>query len=160
MEHLSTRIGNVIMYAGGLSEYYGKPAEIISIVQLNNENTYLLKLKNWKKEQVEIRAYNNEIEPIVVNLSLIAIMGFTKEKKLNVFSLNGIKIFRPIFLKRLNGGGDFYDDKGFVVVERDLPIPFTEDQVKNSTTPVPFVHLLQNYYNDKIKEPIDPELFL
>jgi hypothetical protein len=160
MKHFAIRSGNIVLYIGGLREFYNKPAEVIVIDPINGDDTYSLKVKNWKKEELTIRAYKDEIWPITLDLAHINAIGFIKSEKLNIFSLDGVKLVRPIFLKSLPDGGNMYDDKGFVVVVGNLPLPFNEEQLVDTTVPVTFLHYLQNYYADNLTVVINPDLFL
>jgi hypothetical protein len=160
MEQTLLRTSNIINYVGGLQHYYGKPAVILAIETLNDGKSYHLKVKKWEGKFEEIYAYQNEIDFVAVDLKHLNLLGFTKDPKINIFMLDRVTIIRPIFHKLKEDGSLFLDDKGFVIVERNLPIPFTEDQMIESTESVVFLHLLQNYYSDKLNKPINPELFL
>ncbi|MGN6436639.1 MAG: hypothetical protein ACTHMM_08890 [Agriterribacter sp.] len=160
MDQLSIRTGNIVRYMGGLRDFYDRPAEVISIDLGKDEVTYLLRVKNWAKEVTEIRAYKDEIWPLYLEVSHLEKLGYVKEEHRNVFNKDGLNLIRPIFIKRLPEGGLFYDDKGFVVVEKTLPVPFEEGQLEGSTRPATYLHYLQNYWGDRLHKTIDVDVLL
>lgn len=153
------KTGNLLQYVGRLGEFYSRNALVISIdADRNENNSFLLKLKNWKGEEREIRAYQQEVWPITVEPAHLEKLGFGKDHR-NVFTLEDIVLVRPIFIKgELNTL--HYIDKGFVVMEKNLELPLKEEAVDASTTAVTSLHTLQNYLQGKIIKQINWEMFL
>ncbi len=154
MSFLNLRIGNLVEYIGPLSGYNHRIGEIISIDKMNDTDTFLLRISNYRGEQNEIRAYKNGISPIHLSVSQLTILGFQKEEARNVFSLNGINIIRPAFVKT-NETGHSLIDKGFVIVEKQISYPPSEEEVETNTTSIPYLHSFQNYYQDRYNQTIN-----
>lgn len=157
ISHHNLKVGNLILYVGKLSDYYNSIGEILSIDKMNDDDSYLLKVKKWNKEENEIRAYKNEIWPITLDINHLHIMGFKKDENKNIFKLSGITITRPIF---------FYNnlrkivDKGFVVVISDIQLQPTEEEIDAATIPVTSFHSLQNYLAEKSGLQVDKTQFM
>lgn len=152
--------GNVVTYNGKLREYYNNSAEVLEIDDAHDGDTYLLRVKNWKGEEQEIRAYSDEVWPITLEIDHLQRAGFKKDDDRNIFRKGSITVIRPIFRRTHPDGGLIYDDRGFVVVEKYLPFPFTEEQVAEATTSVGSLHAFQNYFGEKLKEPLSANSFI
>ena len=151
--------GSLVRYIGSLPGYYNHIGEIVSIDKMNDEETYQLRVRNWKKEEQVIRAYKEDIRPELVTDDILIKIGFAKEGGRNVFVRKERNVVRPIFIT-YHENGQHYDDKGFVFVEKTLPVPFNEAQMEESVTRVTFLHMVQNYFEAKLGETIDPLLFI
>ena len=151
------RVGNLILYVGSLNTYFNSIGEILSIDEINHEHTYLLRVKNWNKEENEIRAYKNEIWAITLELTHLVKLGFKKDEKINIFRLNNVTLTRPILIYN---GGQRIVDKGFVVVVKDILLPPSEEQIDEATIPVTSLHSLQNYFSGHLNQEIEKALFL
>jgi hypothetical protein len=152
--------GNVVSYNGKLREYYNSLAEVLEIDTVHVSNSYILKVKNSTGESKEIRAYFDEVWPITLEVGHLEKLGFKKDENRNVFRKGVITIIRPFFIKEHPEGGLIYDDKGFVVVEGELPYPFTEKQIADATRRVTSLNALQNYFSDKLNEPLICDHFI
>jgi len=154
------KVGNLIKYVGNLREYYDKVGLIISIDKTDdNKDSFLLKVLDYKKQEHEIRAYNNEVWPISLEAGHLDKLGFIKERDRNVFSLETLVLIRPVFIKH-EPNGSSYIDRGFVVVEKKIELPLKESDVDASTAPVTSLHALQNYIEGKLLKVIDWSTFL
>lgn len=155
------RVGNVVKYLGNIGDARNRNGEIIAIEPLNGEDTFRLRVANWNNEPVELRAYKDEIEWLVITPEMLTSIGFVKVGDRNTYVYNGHYIINPGTVKKIeNEHGLHFDDKGWLFVHKPLPEPFTEEQLKESTTSVHFVHFLQNYFTDELGEIIAPEIFL
>ncbi len=155
--HYNLKVGNLILYVGRLPDYYNTIAEILSIDDMNYDDTYLLQVKNWDKKVMEIKAYKNEIWPITLDINHLYKLGFSKDENRNIFTLNGLTITRPIFIYRSQ---QKIVDKGFVVVINEIPLQPTEEQIDVITIPVTSFHSLQNYLSENINKEIDKTIFM
>ena len=147
MKFNEIRKGNLLRYMGKLGNYYDRIAEVLSIDPTKTgENAFGLKVQDWKKIPTEIRADQTEVWPITLDVSHLEKLGFLKDKDHNIFRLNGLIVFRPIFLYYHSDHAQ-YVDKGFVVLNKPMNLPLTEEMVESSTTPVTSLHTFQNYLN-------------
>lgn len=154
------KIGNLVQYVGRLQGHYNKVGQVISIDKTyDDKDSFLLKVVDYKKQEHEIRAYQNEVWPITLDVGHLEKLGFIKENETNVFSLETIVLIRPFFIYHSENGLS-YIDKGFVVVEKNLKLPLKEDEVDASTSPVISLHSLHNYLEGKLVKVIDWSIFL
>jgi hypothetical protein len=154
------KIGNLVQYVGRLQGHYNRVGQVLSIDKTyDDKDSFLLKVVDYKKQEHEIRAYQNEVWPITLDVGHLEKLGFIKEKERNVFSLEPLVLIRPIFIYHSENGSS-YIDKGFVVVERNLKLPLKEDEVDANTSPVTSLHSLQNYLEGKLVKVIDWSIFL
>ncbi len=154
------KIGNLVQYVGRLQGHYNRVGQVISIDKTyDDKDSFLLKVVDYKKQEHEIRAYQNEVWPITLDVGHLEKLGFIKENERNVFSLETIVLIRPVFIYHSENGSS-YIDKGFVVIERNLKLPLKEDEVDANTSPVTSLHSLQNYLEGKLVQVIDWSIFL
>jgi hypothetical protein len=152
--------GNLVQYVGRVQGYYNKVGQVKSIDKTHDDtDSFLLKIVDYKKQEHEIRAYQNEVWPVTLNVGHLDKLGFIKENETNVFTLETLVLIRPFFIYHTENGSS-YIDKGFVVVEKNLKLPLKEDEVDANTTPVTSLHALQNYIEGKIVKAIDWTIFL
>ena len=159
MSYDTIRIGNIVRYVGNLREHYYTVGEVLSIDKTHDDkNSYSLKVKDWHKKEYEIRAYENEIWPITLDIDHLNKLNAVKHDGINVFMLDALTLVRPIFT--YNEPPARYIDKGFVVIEGNLTINSTEDEFDKLSTPVTSLHTLQNYFQDKLHKTLDKSIFL
>jgi hypothetical protein len=154
------KVGNLVRYMGRLQDHYNRVGQVLSIDKTyDDKDSFLLKVVDYKKQIHEIRAYQNEIWPITLDVGHLDKLGFINNKEKNVFSLENLILIRPIFIYHSENGSR-YIDKGFVVVEKNLHLPLKEDDVDAHTTPVINLHSLQNYIEGKLVKVIDWNIFM
>ena len=138
-------VGNLLRYMGRLGKYNDRLGIVTSIdPTINRENSFELLVKDWQKNSEEIRAYEGEVWPVTLDVFHLEKIGFAKDKDFNIFRRNGLIVFRPIFYKYLEDSMH-YIDKGFVVLNKPMDLPLTEEMVDSSSTPVTNLHTFQNY---------------
>ena len=154
------KIGNLVKYVGSVQGYYNKVGQVNSIDKTyDDKDSFLLKFVDYKNQEHEIRAYQNEVWPITLDAGHLEKLGFVKENERNVFTLEDIILIRPVYIYYEQNGYKFID-KGFVVVDKDTELPLKEEDVEALTTPVTSLHSLQNYVDGKLVKVIDWTRFL
>ncbi len=160
MKYNEIRNGNLLRYMGHSGKYYNRIGIVESIDPTRDgKDSFELLVNDWQNKTEQIRAYQEEVWPITLDVSHLEILGFVKDKEHNIFRKDGLIIFRPIFIKFFEDHHE-YIDKGFVVVNKPMSLPISEDLVESSTTSVTSLHTFQNYLNEIGWNNIDWTIFI
>lgn len=137
--------GNLLRYMGRLGKYYDRNGIVTSIDPTKDgKDSFEMLIEDWQKKSEHIRAYEEEVWPITLDVRHLEKIGFVKDKDHNIFRKDGLIVFRPIFVKYHEDHVE-YTDKGFVVLNKPMTLPLSEEMVDSSTTRVTSLHTFQNY---------------
>lgn len=146
------RVRNIVDYDGPFGQY--RNVRIIEIAPFDESKQLFTLEKSYQKDQT-LAGYTEYIRPIFLTEGYLSLLGFQFDKKLKRHKHMNLTIGSFSYAEGSDPMHMTYISLGYRIIPESFPEIPTINQVKEGTTEVRYLHVLQNFCSDKAIESID-----
>lgn len=155
------RVGNYLKYEGKLLLYSGKVGRVDKIELLSDRESYLVTIFGNEREEIkQIRAYKEDIKPILLESRHVLNAGFVKDPIISIYRRGNVTIYSMVTEKKGTVGNSLiYESSGHRAVAGVFKVPQNEEEVMKAMKAgehVGHFHNFQNFMTDHFNEKISP----